>query len=78
MCGVDWSSLGAGSKYYVPLLKNTHFVAEYVTEFIRNLEEAGVRAENIAIAGHSVGAHVAGFVGKHFIAQGQQLAKIYG
>lgn len=40
--------------------------------------KAGVRTENIAIAGHSLGSHVAGFTGKLLIDNGHKLSRIYG
>lgn len=78
MCGVDWSILAANLNYKVTALVNTHIAAEYVTQFILNLVQAGVSTNNIEIAGHSFGAHVAGFTGKRLIAQGHLLAKIWG
>lgn len=57
---------------------NTNRAAEIVTQFILKLVKAGVKTEKITIAGHSLGAHVAGFTGKLLIAQGHQLSKIYG
>lgn len=57
---------------------NTRIAAEGVTQFILNLVKAGVRTEHIEVAGHSLGAHVAGFIGKQLISQGHRLSKIYG
>lgn len=68
----------ANINYTVAALVNTNIAAESVAECILNLVKAGVRTENIAIAGHSLGAHVAGFTGKLLIDQGHQLSKIYG
>lgn len=78
VCGVDWHSLAADPTYIIAALENTHITAEHVTKFILNLVEAGVRTKNIAIAGHSLGAHVAGFTGKCLIEKGHHLAKIFG
>lgn len=79
VCGVDWTLLAADFTYVVPALVNTHIVAESVATFILNLvHQADVKIENITIAGHSLGAHVAGFTGKNLIAQGHQLGKIFG
>lgn len=77
-CGVDWSSLAANPNYMVPALVNTHIAAESIATVILNLVEAGVRTENIAIAGHSLGAHIAGFTGKRLKDHGHWLAKIFG
>lgn len=57
---------------------NTHITAEYVVQFILNLVQAGVSTEHITIAGHSLGAHVAGFTGKKLFTQGHLLSKIWG
>lgn len=60
-------------------LVSTNIAAEHVAQFILNLaKEADVRSENIAIAGHSLGAHVAGFTGKLLIDEGHRLSTIYG
>lgn len=58
-------------------LVNRNIAAESVAKFILNLVQSGVRTENVQIAGHSLGAHVAGFTGKLLTDQGHQLSKIY-
>lgn len=64
--------------YVVPATVNTHIVAENVAPFILNLVQAGVTTDKISIAGHSLGAHIAGFTGKLLISQGYLLSRIYG
>lgn len=78
VCGVDWSPLAADPTYVIPAIVNTHITADSVVTFILNLVQANVSAEHIGIAGHSLGAHVAGFTGKQLIEQGHLLSKIWG
>lgn len=76
-CGVDWNII-ANLNYTVAALVSTPIAGESVAEFILNLVKAGLTTANIEIAGHSLGAHVAGYTGKFLLDRGHRLSRIYG
>lgn len=64
VCGVDWSDL-ANENYVKAALRSTHIAGRVVSNFVNYISYAvGISPANVTIAGHSLGAHVAGFVGK--------------
>lgn len=79
VCGVDWSDL-ANQNYFQAALINTHIAGRVVANFLNFISYAlGIPAANVTIAGHSLGAHVAGFVGKDLKRfSNQQLGYIIG
>lgn len=79
VCGVDWSDL-ANENYFQAALLNTHIAGRVVANFVNFISYAlGISASNVTIAGHSLGAHVAGFVGKDLKRfSNQQLGHIIG
>ena len=61
---VDWRA-GAVDPYYVQASANTRLVGKMVALLLRNIGDAfGAIGERTHIVGFSLGAHVAGFVGK--------------
>lgn len=62
---------------YPRAVANLPIVASYVTRFINDklIDEAGIDSRRIQLIGHSLGAHLAGFVGKN---TKFPLARIYG
>lgn len=79
VCGVDWSDL-ANENYFQAALLNTHIAGRVVANFVNYIGYAlGISPANVTIAGHSLGAHVAGFVGKDLkLFSNQQLGHIIG
>lgn len=65
VCSVDWSRM-ANYEYSVAALVNTKMVANYMIEFVDFLITRGMNVQHVAIAGHSLGAQVAGIVGRHY------------
>lgn len=63
VCVIDWHALAL---YNFMLTAETHtwLVAEYASYFVRYLVTLGAILENIVVAGHSLGANIAGFLGK--------------
>lgn len=75
VCRVSWQILAA-HEYLMASTRNTRIVADYLHEFMRSLEDAGgMKPEHITMVGHSLGAHVSGFVGAKFAGR---LKKIIG
>lgn len=74
VCAVDWSRL-ANYEYSIAALINTDKVADYLTAFVRSLRKLGLKVRDTKIAGHSLGAQIAGKVGRAF---GGKLGAIHG
>lgn len=74
VCSVDWSRL-ANYEYSVAALKNTKLVTAFMIRFMEFLVGEGMRLQQVSIAGHSLGAQVAGFVGRNYRGR---LRAIYG
>lgn len=65
VCSVDWSRL-SNYEYAIAALVNTNMVAEYMIEFMNFLISNGMNVRLTAIAGHSLGAQIAGKVGRYY------------
>lgn len=65
VCSVDWSRL-TNYEYSVAALVNSNLVAPYIIEFMDFLIKNGMIVSESAIAGHSLGAQVAGIIGRHY------------
>lgn len=65
VCAVDWSRL-ANYGYSISALVNTKKVANHTINFMKFLKDFDMKVEDCEIAGHSLGAHVAGFIGRYF------------
>lgn len=74
VCIVDWSRL-AVYDYATASNEHTRLVANFVTEFMFFLYQKGMKIEESSIAGHSLGAWIAGFIGASY---GGRLNAIYG
>lgn len=62
-CGIDWNALSVAD-YITASTKNAEIVAGVVAQFIITVNRAGIPYDQISIAGHSLGAHVAAFSAK--------------
>lgn len=78
-CGVDWSDLFTFN-YVEDAMRKTKIAAYWLAQLMRTIDAAGIRYERTSVAGHSLGAHVAGFAGKHVKAWsgGRRLSTIFG
>lgn len=78
VCIVDWSSLASGG--YIDVVKNR--LPRVVDDIVNELEiymERGMNISEVSIVGHSLGAHIAGSVGREFKTHhGIELKAIYG
>lgn len=77
---VDWTEAAHKITYFSSAV-NTLCVGNMIGEFILNyLEPCGIPVENIHIIGHSLGAHLAGFVGKKVASEMQprKISRISG
>lgn len=74
VCLVAWDHL---AKYVYPQVAQQHAprVSEYMTRFVRFLNQQGIPPQNMTLVGHSIGAHVCGQVGHNL---GGKIAEIYG
>ncbi|XP_018399013.1 PREDICTED: pancreatic lipase-related protein 2-like [Cyphomyrmex costatus] len=71
---VDW--FAGSTKEYLTSVKLTHQVGEYVAAFIEFLgSETQVSFDDIHVVGHSLGAHVAGYIGNYI---SKKLGRITG
>jgi len=79
--GVDWRA-GAQKPLYFQAVANTPIVGAIIAQFIQRLirlyPEANNTPNNFTIVGQSLGAHVAGFVGKNLTGGGVKLRNIIG
>lgn len=76
--GVNWKK-GAAHGNYVQAVANSRLASLMVAKFIRELcKEYDYSPKNIWIIGHSIGAHIAGFVGKNFTSNEDRIGRITG
>ncbi|EDS27539.1 lipase member I [Culex quinquefasciatus] len=73
-CVVSWARL-ADYEYTVSAIKHVPIVAEYLTKFVRFINRNGIPLSSFTLAGHSLGAHISGQVGRSF---NGLLGAIYG
>lgn len=73
---INWNYAARGI-VYPRAVANIPIVASYVTRFINDklIDEARVNPKRIQLIGHSLGAHLAGFIGKN---TKSKLGRIYG
>lgn len=64
VCAVDWSRL-ANYEYSIAALKHVKKVTNFMLKFMYFLKGKGMKVEETSIAGHSLGAQVAAFVGRN-------------
>lgn len=74
VCVVDWSRL-ANYDYSVAAMQHTKMVTEALAHFIDHFIANGMNVSQVSIAGHSLGAQIAGFIGQKFFGS---LDSIYG
>lgn len=65
VCVVDWSRL-ANYDYALAAMRHTKIVADAVVNFMKFLTQHGMNVKQVSIAGHSLGAHIAGYIGESF------------
>ncbi|KAJ6637542.1 Phospholipase A1 VesT1.02 [Pseudolycoriella hygida] len=78
-CGVDWREL-AKDGYYDASQKHIKTVGAHLSQFILGLERKhNLTIGRTMIAGHSLGAHVAGLTGKNiYESSGKKISTIFG
>lgn len=76
---VDWEELALELlNYFVVSEINTKLVAPYIVTLIEILESKGANVSETTMAGHSIGAQIAGLVGLALKKKSKTLKKIYG
>ena len=61
--GVDWSN--GAKKFYPKAVANTRVVGAVLANLVRTLQEKfGMKLQDLHIIGHSLGAHISGYVGR--------------
>nr|XP_019558099.2 lipase member H-like [Aedes albopictus] len=68
LCLVEWSSLAA-CEYSVVFEQGVKKVVNHLTRFVRFVHRNGMTYDDITLVGHSLGAHIAGLVGKNLDGQ---------
>lgn len=76
VCVVDWHAFAAN--LYSIAARRTKYVGKTVGRFLVRLVEFGMPLDRIAVAGHSMGAHIAGFAGNYLKKRNLYLNVIYG
>uniref|UniRef100_A0A1A9ZP98 Lipase domain-containing protein n=1 Tax=Glossina pallidipes TaxID=7398 RepID=A0A1A9ZP98_GLOPL len=74
---IDWSAMTA-VPWYTNAVDNMNVVARYVARFIRFLVMQGYPVQRVHLIGFSLGAEVAGFIGKQLQEWGINLKRITG
>jgi len=77
LIGIDWSK-GAGTLLYNVAVGRVPLVGNTVGEFIMSAINSNIiqRPDQVHVVGHSLGAHIAGFVGKYMAKKGRKLQHI--
>ncbi|KAL9918376.1 inactive pancreatic lipase-related protein 1 isoform 2-T17 [Glossina fuscipes fuscipes] len=74
---IDWSAMTA-VPWYTNAVDNMNVVARYIARFIRFLVMQGYPVQRMHLIGFSLGAEVAGFIGKQLQERGINLKRITG
>ena len=74
---LDWRKEST-SLNYLKNFQNGRLVARQVAKFLRSALSAGVKAENIHLIGHSMGAHVASFIAKEIQNDNLKIGRVTG
>lgn len=78
VCAVNWQILATTLSYNDIAEYSVPRVANYLETFIRVLKANGANVSTMSMAGHSLGAHVAGQTGYKLQATGDVLDTIFG
>ncbi|XP_062556143.1 lipase member H-like [Armigeres subalbatus] len=73
VCLVEWSGLAA-NEYSLVAQEGVLEVVKQLTRFVRFVHRSGLTYANMTLVGHSLGAHIAGLVGKNV---GGKIGAIY-
>lgn len=73
-CTVDWSRL-ANYDYAKSSVSHTKLVSNAISSLMNFLNQNGMKIDDVSIAGHSLGAQIAGYVGAMYSGK---IAAIYG
>lgn len=76
VCVVDWHAFSAN--LYSAAARSTKHVGRVVGKFLLRMIEFGMPLDKIAVAGHSMGSHIAGFAGSYLKKRNLYLNEIYG
>lgn len=77
VCIVDWSFLAQGDYFHTINTQLKRVVTAFVN-FMEILRGYGMDYRQVSIAGHSLGAHIAGMVGEAIKSKGWEIYAIYG
>lgn len=78
VCAVDWGPLSQNINYFLVAQINTVRVANFLTEFLVRLERLGIVLAQTTLAGHSLGAQIAGKIGSKLQKDGRTMGRIFG
>lgn len=74
VCIVGWDQL-AKYNYFQAAKENTRLVSDYLTLFVKFLNQQGMSLDNVTLVGHSLGGQICGQVGNNLDGK---IAEIYG
>lgn len=77
VCLVDWSFLAKGD-YLFTIKYQLQRVANEMVKFTEVLRVYGMNYTQVSVAGHSLGAHIAGLFGRGVQSKGWKINAIYG
>lgn len=78
-CAVNWGLISHEAfNYFAVSQVSTVRVANYLSRLLVRLENTGVHLAQVKLAGHSLGAQIAGKVGAKLRKSGKMLGSIYG
>jgi predicted alpha/beta-fold hydrolase len=72
---VDWSSYNGG-RYIANAIVNSYQVGEIVGKVLWRMKSEGFGIEKFHLVGHSLGGHLAGFIGRNYIIASNQTTAI--
>lgn len=79
VCAVDWGKLSlVAFNYFVVSQRNTVRAANYLIDVVHHFAKNGVNLSKASIAGHSMGAQIAGRIGAGLKSRNITLGNIYG
>lgn len=79
VCAVNWGALSIEMlNYFMVSQINSDRVANHLVEVLLRLESLGLNISETTLAGHSLGAHIAGKVGALLKTREKTLGHIFG
>lgn len=79
VCAIDWKDLAAISfNYFLIAKRNAPRIAHYLADVFGKFAEDGLNLADTSLAGHSIGAHIFGMLGREMKRSRGSIGTIYG